>query len=172
MMPERSNIVLIGMPGSGKTTLGQRLAGLLTMQFVDTDKIIEQRVGYSLQQLVNQRGHRFMRVIEEQTLTSLTLENHVIATGGSAVYSTAAMQHLARSGSIVYLHISLPILLQRVTNSASRGLVKLPRISLPHLYRERLPLYRQWAEVTVENNHPLTAWQFDKFVKQLAAADL
>lgn len=162
-----SNIVLVGMPGSGKSTLGRRLAESQKMLFVDTDKLIEQRYGRSLQQILNMHGYRHLRAIEQQVLCSLALQDCVISTGGSAVYSLAAMAHLRSLGNIVYLHISVATLLSRVDNSTARGLAKLPQQTLHGLYRERLPLYRRWANTIVDNNRPLSAWQMDKLVKQI-----
>ena len=167
----KSNIVLIGMPGSGKSTLGRRVARLQGLQFLDTDKLIEQRYGHSLQHIVNRHGYRYLRSIEAEVLSSLKLQNHLIATGGSAVYSDVAMRHLATSSRIIYLRISLPTLRQRVDNTASRGLAKLPGVSLQALYRERLPLYQAYAETTVDNNWPLSAWQLEKISNQMKAVD-
>ncbi|NNC99576.1 MAG: shikimate kinase [Gammaproteobacteria bacterium] len=162
--------MLIGLPGSGKTTIGKRFARSYNLKFLDTDALIEQRYGYSLQQLMNRHGHKFIRSIEEQALSSLNLQNHVISTGGSAVYSELAMSHLQASSCIVYLQISLATLLRRVNNTSNRGLVMLPHYSLPTLYHERLPLYRRWAQVIIDNNRPLTAWQFDRIAAQILAA--
>ena len=165
------NIIFVGMPGSGKSTLGRRLAKTHSMSFVDTDELIERRFGASLQQLLNRHGYLLLRELEQQVLCSLKLQNHVISTGGSAVYSAASMEHLASLGSIVYLHISVVTLLSRVNNSDARGLAKLPQQSLPSLYRERLPLYRRWANITIDNNRPMSAWQFEELVSQIEIGD-
>ena len=161
------NIILVGMPGSGKSTLGRRLAKSHAMSFLDTDELIERRCGCSLQQTLNRHGYLYLRAIEQNVLSALQLENHVISTGGSAVYSAVAMAHLRSLGNIVYLHISMSTLLARVDNSTARGLAKLPQQSLHSLYRERLPLYRRWANVTIDNNRPLSAWQFEELVSKI-----
>lgn len=160
-MNRKSNIVLIGMPGSGKSTLGRRLAALRGYKFVDTDTLIERYENKPIQDIVNFRGLRYLRSVEERVLLDLKLEQHVIATGGSAVYSWPAMTHLAKTGLRVYLEISLPTLLRRVHNTSTRGLVKMPQHPLARLYFERLNLYRQAADLVADNNWPMTALRFD-----------
>lgn len=167
----KSNLVLIGMPSSGKSTLGKIIASKFGLGFVDTDQLVEQYAGYSLQQLVNMRGIKNFRAIEAQVVGSLELENHVIATGGSVVYSEGAMSHLATSACIVYLHLSLPTMLRRLHNIGSRGLVKLPGDSLHKLYFARQPLYAHWAERTLDNNWPLSAARIDHLLASLSPND-
>ena len=161
------NIALIGMPGSGKSTFGKKLAVHQGMEFVDSDQIIEQQHGSDLETVVARRGLRVMREIEEQTICELNFANTVIATGGSVVYSNAGMQHLHSLSFIVYLRINLPTLLLRVSKNIERGLFKLPATTLQHLYFERKPLYEHWAQVSVDNNRPLTALQFSKLISEL-----
>lgn len=165
-----TNLIIIGMPGCGKSTFGKRLAEQLGMHFVDTDELIEKRFGCALQTVLDRQGLQSFRRIEEEVLSALQVQNCVVSTGGSAVYSEAAMQHLADIGRIVYLHISMKTLLLRVNNSAARGLMKLPSTSLQGLYIERAPLYERWAEVTLHNDWPLTALQFERLRKALYAA--
>jgi len=154
---KKDNIVLIGMPGSGKSTIGRRLAKLRGMEFIDTDRLLEQHENMPIQAIVNRLGVRHLRRIEGEILSSLELKNHVISTGGSAVYSNAAMQHLGAMGARVYLQISLPTLVARVTNLGSRGLAKMKSHPLPRLYAERVGLYHAAADVLVDNNRPITA---------------
>ena len=156
------------MPGSGKSTLGRRLAEYKGLAFVDTDDLIEQAHGCSLQSILDRHGYLQLRAVEQEVLCTLQLENHVIATGGSVVYSDKAMRHLASLGAVVYLHISINTLVGRVNNTAARGLAKLPSQTLRGLYRERLPLYRQWADTTIDNNWPLSAWRFTQLEKQIS----
>ena len=117
-MLSRTNVVLIGMPGCGKSTLGRRLAKIRGMSFVDTDTLIERAEKKSLQDIVNRRGVRYLRQLESHVLSNMTVENTVIATGGSAVYSHAAMRHLGANGVVVYLQISLTTLVQRASNKS------------------------------------------------------
>ena len=156
------NITLIGMPGSGKSTLGRRLAKLRGMSFVDTDHILEQVENMHIQDIVNRRGVKHLRFLEAEVLAQLDLDNHVIATGGSAVYSLEAMQHLGTIGVRVYLQISLRTLTQRVDNAASRGLAKMKSHPLPRLYHDRVGLYESVADITISNDRPMAALSLAK----------
>lgn len=168
MSGDKNNIVLIGMPGSGKSTLGRVLAKRLGKRFVDTDTLIEQDQNMPIQTIVSRRGLRFMRRLEERVLCDLELEGYVIATGGSAIYSEKALVKLGEHGVRVYLKISLTTLLKRVRNIDSRGLVKMPSYSLPRLYAERLPLYEAKADIQIDNDRPVTAVGLDALVKKIA----
>lgn len=156
-MASSNNITLIGMPGSGKSTLGRRLAKLRGLSFVDTDVILEQVENMPIQDIVNRRGVAYLRYLEGAVLSQLDFENHVIATGGSAVYSQTAMEHLGSLGARVYLQISLKTLTLRVNNVASRGLAKMKSHPLPRLYAERASLYQDAADIVVSNDRPMTA---------------
>jgi shikimate kinase len=145
----KSNIVLVGMPGSGKSTVGVILAKLLSYDFIDTDVLIQSSQRRALQDIVDRDGHLALRKIEEDALLSLDLHNHVIATGGSAVYSAAAMAHLAAIGTVVFLDVELATLQARVNNLATRGLARRPGQSLADLFAEREALYRQAADITI-----------------------
>jgi shikimate kinase len=146
----RSNIALIGMPGAGKSTIGVILAKMTSRDFVDTDLLIQGSHGRSLQNIVNSEGYMALRSIEEEILLGLNCDNCVIATGGSAVYSGAAMAKLSVDGLIVYLKTDLATLEQRALNVETRGLARRPGQSFADLYLERLPLYERYAEITVE----------------------
>lgn len=145
-----SNIVLIGMPGCGKSTVGVILAKMASMQFVDTDILIQAAEERSLQGIVDTDGHMALRAIEERALIGLDLHNHVIATGGSAVYSRAAMEHLKSIGLVVFLNVDLTALKSRVFDYETRGLAKRPDQTIEDLFDERLSLYRRYADVIVE----------------------
>ncbi|MBK6511506.1 MAG: shikimate kinase [Haliea sp.] len=137
------------MPGSGKSTVGVILAKLLSYDFLDTDVLIQSSQRRALQDIVDRDGHLALRKIEEDTLLSLDLQHHVIATGGSAVYSAAAMAHLAAIGTVVFLDVDLATLEGRVDNLATRGLVRRPGQSLADLFAEREALYKQAADITI-----------------------
>jgi len=148
-MDRDTNIVLIGMPGAGKSTLGVLLAKELSRSFLDTDIYIQTREGLALQSILNERGvARFLQV-EESHILSLRLKGHVIATGGSVVYSPRAMEHLKSSGIAVLLDLSLPLLVERIQDMGSRGIAMAPGQDLATLYRERRPFYDRYADIRV-----------------------
>ncbi len=144
------NLVLIGMPGSGKTTLGRRFAIRHGLAFVDTDTLIERRHGKSLQELVNEGGPDALLAAEESALLALDRRGAVIATGGSAIYSDAGMRALGRNGFRVFLDVPLAELRQRLGDTAERGLLIRRGQGLDALYRERLPLYRRHADISID----------------------
>ena len=150
MLKNLSNIVLIGMPGSGKSTVGIILAKLTARDFVDTDVLIQKTQGRTLQDIVDTHGYMALREIEERTLLNLGCVNHVVATGGSAVYSDAAMTHLKSNGTAVFLNVELPVLKSRIHDYATRGLAKRPDQSFGDLFKERMTLYTKYADVTIE----------------------
>ena len=144
-----SNIVLIGMPGSGKSTIGVVLAKCTSMHFVDTDILIQCSVGRSLQDIVDGEGHMALRAIEENVLLGLDCRNHVIATGGSAVYSHPAMEHLKSDGLVVFLEVELGTLKSRIHDYETRGLAKRPDQTFEELFAERSSLYSRYADLTI-----------------------
>ncbi|MFH1024132.1 MAG: shikimate kinase [Planctomycetota bacterium] len=145
----RANIVLIGMPGSGKSTIGRRLAQQTGREFIDGDAVIEAKEGKKLPAIIAETGLEGFCDIEARHLGALALENHVIATGGSVVYRDGAMKHLRDIGVVVFLDVPFAELERRLGNLAARGVVIAPGKTLRQLYDERDPLYRKYAEVTV-----------------------
>jgi shikimate kinase len=145
----KSNIVLIGMPGSGKSTAGVLLAKLTSCGFIDTDVLIQTSQCRSLQEIVDADGYMTLRKIEEEILLSLDCRNHVIATGGSAVYSHAAMKHLKLDGLVVFLDVDIVTLEARIDDFENRGLAKRPDQTLADLFRERYSLYANYADLTL-----------------------
>lgn len=148
-MGRNDNIVLIGMPGVGKSTVGVLLAKRLGLGFIDMDIHIQQREGLSLQALIAAHGAEAFCRIEERHILSLALERHVIAPGGSVVYSPRAMAHLKAGGFAIHLDITVAHLQRRLDDVDARGVVIAPGQTIADLYAERRPLYRAYADATV-----------------------
>lgn len=144
-------LILLGMPGAGKSSLGRALAARLECSFVDTDELIEQRMGEALQTSLERLGYRAMREREGRIVARAPFDpGAVVATGGSVVYSRRAMRHLSAAGLLVYLALPLAELAKRVDNWSSRGFSRAPGQSLSHVFAEREPLYRRWADVILD----------------------
>ena len=144
------NIILIGMPGAGKSTVGVVLAKRLGFRFVDSDLVIQEQTGKLLYQLIEERGEAGFLMLENSINASLQMQKAVIATGGSAVYGQEAMQHFGSMGVIVYLKLSYGELEERLGDLHKRGVVVKPGYTLQDLYKERGPLYEKYAEITVD----------------------
>lgn len=146
------NIVLIGMPGAGKSTVGVVLAKILNYEFVDVDLLIQQRTGTTLQRLIDELGPEGFIGVEGDVLRSLDLRRTIISTGGSAVYSEEALAHLAQGGVVVYLQASYPEIRERLADFSERGVVmrSSDSASLQALFDERTPLYERSANVIVD----------------------
>lgn len=145
-------ITLIGMPGSGKSCIGRQIASKLKCKQVDTDRLIEKKYGATLAQLIDELGSDGFRKIEEEMLLSIYNnegENLLLSTGGSAVYSEKGMEYLKSKGKIVYLYCSYETIKKRLGDFSKRGIVLKPGQTLLSLYNERTPLYKKYADVTV-----------------------
>lgn len=149
MKTHYSNIVLIGMPGAGKSTIGVLLAKHTSRGFIDTDLLIQTSQQRSLQDIVDMDGYAVLRKLEEETLLGLKVHDHIISTGGSAVYSDQAMQHLKSDGLLVYLEVDLVTLRARIGDFGQRGLARPVDQSLEALFSERSGLYEHYADITV-----------------------
>ena len=147
-----NNIVFIGMPGAGKSTLGVLTAKTLGMNFVDSDILIQQKEGKLLQEIIDRKGIRGFLEIEEKCICETEFQNSVISTGGSVVYSIKAMKTLKKAGVVVYLKISLTEMIRRINNITTRGIVLEKGQSLQDLYMERTPLYERYADITAEGD--------------------
>ena len=149
-MQKKSNIVLLGMPGSGKSTVGVLLAKRLGMRFVDTDLLIQEQENRLLNEIIRQEGLDKFIQIENQVNASLVAEKSVIAPGGSVIYGKKAMEHFKEIAEIVYLKLSYRSLAKRLGDLTKRGVVFRPGQTLKELYKERCPLYEAYADYVVE----------------------
>jgi len=144
------NIILIGMPGAGKSTVGVILAKTRGMKFIDTDIAIQETTGRLLQEIIDTDGPDTFKTIEEKTILSLHCHHAVIATGGSVVFSERAMEHLTKDGVVVYLKISFEEMEKRLKNITTRGIVLRAGQSLRDMYTRRIPLYEKYADITID----------------------
>ena len=138
------------MPGAGKSTIGVILAKQSARDYLDTDVLIQLAEKKSLQQILDETGYMELRRIEERVLLELDCRNHIIATGGSAVYSEAAMQHLKANGIAVFLYVALEELKRRLIDMDTRGIAQRPGQSFTDLYEERQRLYRRYTDLTID----------------------
>jgi len=145
-----ASVILIGMPGAGKSTIGVLLAKEIGLGFVDTDLSIQIREGHTLQEIVDRDGHLVLRRIEEEVLLDLDCDGQVVSTGGSAVYSAPAMRHLRNCGPTVYLDVPLDELRRRIHNFDSRGIARRKNQTIEELFEERTRLYREHADITID----------------------
>lgn len=152
-MMEKNNIILIGMPGAGKSTVGVILAKRLGFHFTDTDLLIQSREKSRLQKIIDSKGLDYFRHVEEEVLCNLHLEYNVIATGGSVVYYQQGLSTLSQTGHLIYLQVSLETLSKRIADMGQRGLVMGKNQTFEQLYQERTPLYEQKADLTINCNN-------------------
>ena len=169
MMKEslKSNLILIGMPGCGKSTCGVLAAKALCKSFIDTDLLIQQQEygvaraprgasatrtahGNNLQEILNTRGYEYFSQAESRVLQELEAENSIISTGGSAVYYEDAMKHLKENGTVIYLRISFDVMLSRIRNITTRGILLHDGETIQDMYTAREPLYRKYADIIID----------------------
>lgn len=147
-----NNVILIGMPGAGKSTVGVVLAKKLGYSFTDSDLVIQQQTGKLLHQLIEEKGEAGFLMLENKINASLDPVHHVIATGGSAVYGQEAMEHFRKTGRVVYLKLSYEELKDRLGDLHQRGVVLKKGFTLLDLYEERSPLYEKYADIIINCN--------------------
>ena len=150
------NIVLIGMPAVGKSTIGVLLAKTLILSFTDTDLLIQEKYKKSLCDIINDNGTKAFLNIEEDVILNADFKNSVIATGGSAVYGENAMKKLKASGKVIYLDLSLEEIRKRIGDIKSRGVVLTKGTTLEDIFNDRKALYEKYADIKIDCNN-LTA---------------
>ncbi len=147
---DKDNIILIGMPGAGKSTVGVVLAKKLGYAFVDSDLVIQSREGRLLHEIISEQGVEGFWAVEDEVNASIDAHRTVIATGGSAVYGSRAMEHFKQIGTIVYLKLACDAIAERLGDLSERGVTLREGQGLYDLYAERVPLYEKYADFTVE----------------------
>ena len=162
-----NNIILIGMPGAGKSTIGVLLAKAMTYNFLDTDISIQRREKMQLYEIIDRKGLDAFLEIENEVLSRLEVDGCVIATGGSAVYGEKAMEHLRREGTIVYIRLSLDEIIRRVKNITTRGIAMKKGMTLEDVYRERTPLYEKYADIILDGDETTIEECVEMLVKKL-----
>ena len=146
------NIVLIGMPGSGKSTVGVVLAKMMGFHFLDSDLVIQEKEGRLLSEIIEQEGRDGFIQVEDRINSEICCDRTVIATGGSAVYGAGAMEHFKEIGTVVYLKISYEELENRLGDLKDRGVALREGQTLKDLYEERILLYELYADVIIDQN--------------------
>jgi shikimate kinase len=147
------NIVLIGMPGAGKSTVGVVLAKTLGMKFLDSDLVIQKRENRLLQEIIDDVGMDTFLDIEKEAVLSIDETRSIIATGGSVIFRKEAIKHLKKSSIIIYLEVDYEEIEKRINNITTRGIAKKKGATLEDVYKERVPLYKKYADVTVNCNN-------------------
>ena len=161
----KENIILIGMPGSGKSTCGVLAAKALLKNFFDTDLLFQGLEEKRLQDIIDDDGIEYFLSAEERAILSLDINATVVATGGSVVYSEKSMEHLKKSGKVIYLHLSYDTMVDRIKNITTRGVVVKEGDSLEDMYNERLPMYQKWADVVINCDNNTVEQTVEKIVK-------
>ena len=148
-----SRISLIGMPGSGKSTIGVLLAKRIGLAFVDTDILIQEQEQATLAEIIARSSPFILREIEEQVLLDMPITDSVISTGGSVVYSPAIMARLSAASTVVYLRAQLETVEYRISLAPDRGIASPGNHTLEDVYNERVPLYEQYSDIVVDVDH-------------------
>ena len=151
----KNSISLIGMAGAGKSTVGRELANILNFRLIDSDVLIEEQQGKSLQKILDDEGYIRLREIENSVLKNLHFKEIILSTGGSAVYSDEAMKHIQQNSKVIFLDVSFNEILERVPNFHERGFAKAPSQSIEDAFEERQELYNKYSHHIVSNTEDL-----------------
>ena len=166
-MEQKTNIVLIGMPGVGKSTIGVILAKVLGYSFLDADLLIQEQEGKLLREIIEEKGTDGFIEVENRVNASIRADRAIIATGGSVVYGKEAMEHLKEIGRVVYLKVSYSILEKRLADIKGRGVVLKEGQTLETLFEERSKLYEQYADIEVSEEGLDVEQTVEKLVEAL-----
>ena len=151
----KNSISLIGMAGAGKSTVGRELANILNFRLIDSDVLIEEQQGKSLQKILDDEGYIRLREIENSVLKNLHFKEIILSTGGSAVYSDEAMKHIRQNSKVIFLDVSFNEILERVPSFHDRGFAKAPSQSIEDAFEERQELYNKYSHHIVSNTEDL-----------------
>ena len=161
---KKSNIILIGMPGCGKTTLGTELSEKIGYGYIDSDSVIVAREGKRLSEIIAEKGRETFLDIEAKINSELCANRCVIATGGSVIYRDYAMEKLKEKGTIVYIKLPYEVIARRLGDLKKRGVALKDGFTLLDLYNERAPLYEKYADIIVELNGESVSKSVEKLV--------
>lgn len=163
-----NNIILIGMPGAGKSTIGVLLAKTMLLSFVDTDLIIQNKYKSALCDIIESEGTDGFLKIENDVISGCDFENSVVATGGSAVYGEEAMEKLKKDGTVVYLKLPLSELEKRLADIKTRGVAMKNGTTLAELFEERSPLYEKYADITLDCSNLTPEQCIEELLEQIS----
>ena len=169
---KKDNIVLIGMPGVGKSTVGVILAKVLGFQFVDADLVIQEKEGKLLREIIAEEGPDGFIAVENRINSEIEAHHSVIATGGSVIYGKEAMEHLSQIGTVIYLKLDYENISRRLSDIKGRGVVLKDGQTLKDLYDERVVLYEKYADITIADNGLNVEQTIEKIVTQLQKESL
>lgn len=159
------NLILIGMPGCGKSTTGVLVAKSLCKSFIDTDLLIQAAEGCTLQSIIEQKGNDYFASVEEKILIGINESNSVISTGGSAVYYDAAMKHFNEIGTVVYIKISFDEMIKRIKNMKTRGILLKKGETIEEMFHRREALYEKYADIIIDCNNSTIEDTVEKLCK-------
>ena len=148
-MAKKDNLILVGMPASGKSTIGVILAKVIGYDFIDSDLLIQRKEGKRLSEIIEEKGIDGFLAVENEVNASIEASQCVIATGGSAVYGVEAIRHLREIGAVIYLQVDFDVIQKRLRNIRQRGVVLREGQTLRDLYDERTVLYEKYADLIV-----------------------
>ena len=160
----KESISLIGMAGAGKSSIGKKLAKYLGFNFIDSDELIEENQNKSLQEVLVQNGIKEFKKIEEAAILSVLFNQTILATGGSAIFSKNAMNHIKSNSSVIYLEVPYKDIINRIPDFSNRGFIKEDDQTIQNAFNERESIYRKFADHIVSNNEELESC-FNKIVR-------